>query len=338
MTTLTITGRGFVRYAGPDILDVIDFNTTGDTTARFSTNHLNFSSTTVLDLTVLGSIHADTLKIQTTGSGSLDAQSVAFEPGWSKLDSLVIVDTLGDSTIAGSTKSDRIVVTGGSDSVLGLAGEDTLVVNYRGRLEDFGMDGPRTIVGSADLSVTFFGVEQLDVTLGGGDDTVRGLATGDDILRGRAGADNLIGGLGDDTLKGGAHSDTLKGNQGKDTLDGGKGQDRLNGGAGNDEFVFAKPGQGGDIIDDLRDQSGNNDKLVIEAAGFKGGLEAGRLSDEQFQSSDDNIAQDRDVRFIFNTSNNTLWFDRNGHADGGLTLLAVLQASAAVEANDIVLI
>lgn len=73
-------------------------------------------------------------------------------------------------------------------------------------------------------------------------------------------------------------------------------------------------------------------------AGFRGGLAAGSLAGEQFQVSDDNVADDADVRFIFDTSDRSLWFDRNGDGNGGLRLIADLQANATLDANDILLV
>jgi hypothetical protein len=51
----------------------------------------------------------------------------------------------------------------------------------------------------------------------------------------------------------------------------------------------------------------------------------------------DNLAQDADDRFVFRTTDATLWFDSNGSAAGGLTLVADLQAGATVTSADILL-
>ena len=57
----------------------------------------------------------------------------------------------------------------------------------------------------------------------------------------------------------------------------------------------------------------------------------------RFQVRADNVAQDADDRFIFNTTDHTLWFDVNGSGVGGVTLLATLQASAVLSSADILL-
>ena len=45
-----------------------------------------------------------------------------------------------------------------------------------------------------------------------------------------------------------------------------------------------------------------------------------------------------DDRGLRDTSDNTLWYDKNGDKSGGETLIADLKASANVEANDIFII
>ena len=57
----------------------------------------------------------------------------------------------------------------------------------------------------------------------------------------------------------------------------------------------------------------------------------------QFQIKADNLAQDSNGHFIFRTTDQTLWFDANGNAAGGLTLLADLQAGASVTAANILI-
>ena len=65
----------------------------------------------------------------------------------------------------------------------------------------------------------------------------------------------------------------------------------------------------------------------------------GALDPAKFVVRADNLAQNSVQRFIFNTTDKTLWFDSNGNLTGGLTLVADLQQSAAtMTALDIVLI
>ena len=61
------------------------------------------------------------------------------------------------------------------------------------------------------------------------------------------------------------------------------------------------------------------------------------LAASQFEVRADNLAQDADDRFIFRTTDQTLWFDSNGNAGGGLSEVADLQASAVLTAANILI-
>jgi Ca2+-binding RTX toxin-like protein len=163
------------------------------------------------------------------------------------------------------------------------------------------------------------------------------LSSGADLARAYGGNDALQGYDGNDRLYGGLGNDNLKGQNGNDNLDGEEGRDTLTGGRGNDIFMFFSPKEAGDKITDFHNKRGDNDAILLNKASFKGGL-GGRLQEEQFQVSDTNRAEDRDVRVIFCTKDETLWFDKNGNKAGGLTLIADLQGSADLTHHDILLI
>ena len=107
---------------------------------------------------------------------------------------------------------------------------------------------------------------------------------------------------------------------------------------GNDGFAFASVGEGGDTILDFRGTATDNDVFRIGAAGFGGGLVAGSLAASQFQSRADNLAQDGTDRFIFRTTDATLWFDVDGTGSAVPTLIADLQAGAVVTSADVLLV
>lgn len=157
---------------------------------------------------------------------------------------------------------------------------------------------------------------------------VYGSRTGADLIRGN-GVANLLRG------EGGA--DTLDGAAGFDLLNGGRGVDLLTGGAGNDTFQFASLDHVGDVVSDFISSGAEDDRFQISAAGFGGGLAAGALAASQFQSRADNVAQDGNDRFIFRTTDRTLWFDADGTGAGLALMVADLQAGAVVVAADIVL-
>ena len=112
-------------------------------------------------------------------------------------------------------------------------------------------------------------------------------------------------------ITGSGFNDSLVGGAGNDTLVGGAGIDTLTGGAGADNFVFNSPSEGFDWIGGFNASEG--DVINVSAAGFGGGLTAGPLSAAQFRSAAGvNSAATADQRFIYNTSNGSLWFDVDG--------------------------
>jgi Ca2+-binding RTX toxin-like protein len=111
------------------------------------------------------------------------------------------------------TADQRDIVT----SILGLGGNDTIIVNTR-------TYQPSTLSGGAggDFLQLYKDVDSTDYfDLFGGD-----------------GADTLIGSDGRDRLAGGWDADRLVGGRGQDTLTGGSGFDILLGGGGKDTFEF----------------------------------------------------------------------------------------------------
>jgi Ca2+-binding RTX toxin-like protein len=151
-------------------------------------------------------------------------------------------------------------------------------------------------------------------------------------------ADRITGGAGAEELVSGSGTDTVSGGRGADIINGGAGRDRLTGGLGNDRFVFSAISEGGDVITDFGNATNNNDRISVAATFFGGGLVAGAaVTADQFLSRADNRAQDAEDRFIFRTTDRTVWFDANGNAAGGPVLIADLQAGAVFTAADILL-
>ena len=261
----------------------------------------------------------------------------------------------GRDVVDGGAGNDIIVSGGDGDRLSGGAGIDTLCftgnaavsVNlYRGtsdvnltfwQFENLrGAAGADTLYGNAGINVLDGGAGN-DILAGfGGNDRLFG-ADGADVLYGNDGFDFLFGGAGNDVLRGAAQGDVLSGGDGQDVLNGGAGVDQLTGGLGNDRFdfvSFADAQSGVDRITDFSNAATNND-LIRVWSGFGAGLAPGALMASRFVSHSTNLAIDADDRFIFRTTDATLWFDGNGSAAGGLTLLADLQAGAALTAADI---
>lgn len=222
--------------------------------------------------------------------------------------------TAGADFLQGTALDNLIAALGGDDTIVALQGNDT-VQGGGGHDLIYGGDG-------ADL-----------LTGGTGLDTLRGGA-GADSLYGGEDNDLFVGGYGADRCFGGSGADRIYGNAGADSLNGGAGRDRLTGGSGPDTFVFTSAAEAGDTITDFSNRPGNDDRIQIRAAGFGAEIPTGVLAADQFLIRADTQAQDSNDHVIYNTSNHTLWFDANGSAAGGLTLLARLEHAPVLTAAD----
>jgi Ca2+-binding RTX toxin-like protein len=218
-----------------------------------------------------------------------------------------------EGTVQGEDGNDRFVPGAGAEIFDGGAALDILDFRY-GAAVTVTLDGTDAGTGAA-LGDVYRNCE-----------VIYGSLSGADTLIGSALADRLLG-------LGGA--DRLTAGDGADLVIGGGGVDVVSGGAGNDSFQFMQAIEGGDQMTDFSNIASNNDTFRISATGFGAGLVAGLLPAAQFQIRADNLAQDSSDHFIFRTADQTLWFDVNGNAAGGLTLLADLQAGATVTAADI---
>jgi Ca2+-binding RTX toxin-like protein len=213
-------------------------------------------------------------------------------------------------------------------------GNDTLVLGSGIENADGG-NGARDVIdiragagGTTDFNASrSTGLAQGDVLVGF--ETIFGSVSGADLMYGN-GAANLFYGFGG--------NDRMLTGSGNDFLDGGEGRDTLIGGAGDDSFKYRRSADFGDIITDFSSAAaGNNDRLIFDVSGIGGGLTAGALSASQFQTRADNLAQDSNDRFIFRTTDRSLWYDANGSGSGGAVMVADLQAGATVTALDILL-
>ena len=165
---------------------------------------------------------------------------------------------------------------------------------------------PYNIIGSAFNDSLVGGVNN---------DTITG-GLGADTLKGNSGADSLNGEAGDDSLDGGSGNDTLLGGTGNDTLLGGTGNDTLTGGAGADHFAYNNTNQGVDTIDDFSTAVVDLIQISASGTGFSGsGLAAGLLPGTQFLGGAGVVAAtNTSQRFLYNTTDGALRFDRDGSA------------------------
>jgi Ca2+-binding RTX toxin-like protein len=293
-------------------------------------------------------LYADTLR----NSGSISGL-ILTKAG----DDLIVNRGLIVGDVSMDTGNDRLDNNAGRvEGDIHLADDNDLYIGKHGTVTGtvFGEAGNDTMIGNALEEDSFdggIGTDTLDFRKGpavvlalDGAFESEGAALGDNyaafeqIFGSATGADLLRGDGSGNTLYGFGGKDSLDGAGGGDILRGGNGADVLTGGSGNDIFRYFALSESGDTITDFSNVGGNDDQFGITASNFGGGLVAGALAAAQFQTRTDNVAQDSDDRFIFRTTDETLWFDADGNGAGAARLLADLQAGAVVTAADILLL
>lgn len=169
----------------------------------------------------------------------------------------------GADRLSGDAGDDYVDGRGGNDKLYGGTGNDQLR-GGNGRDTAYGNEGNDNI----DLGTYFVGSSFMKDTsgnLGFGGDGKDSLFGGDgmDSLNGDAGDDYLDGYAGNDSLSGGDGNDFIVGGVGNDTLSGGAGMDTLQGMSGDDIYLV------GDRADRIWDNSGTNDKAIIQVDFYK---------------------------------------------------------------------
>jgi len=253
----------------------------------------------------------------------------------------ILTGNSGSNILDGMAGDDTLDGGGGEDVLIGGSGDDSYIVDSSGdvafeRSEGAASGGIDTVSASVSYQLGF-GID--DAGLGGSGALKLTGNSLDNVLSGNNGNNDLFGVGGDDDLMGLKGADVLSGGSGADRLAGDRGDDRLSGGGGNDTFVFSSRATAGDRITDFRNGSANNDSFEVDASGFGGGLKAGDLRASQFVSqAEGHEALDKNDRFIFDRSDDTLWFDSNGSRNGGVRLLADLDSNVALTESDIFLV
>jgi len=159
--------------------------------------------------------------------------------------------------------------------------------------------------------------------------------SGNDSMTGNKFNDIIKSGLGNDTLVGNAGNDKLYGESGNDVLKGGADKDILYGGTGADKFVFNTTLNATTNLDTIKDFVKGTDKIVLDDDIFtkfanKSSIAAGNLiTGTKALQADDYL--------IYNTSNDTLYYDQDGSGSKfGLVAFAKIEltGSAAPSATD----
>ncbi|TNC45934.1 hypothetical protein FHG66_19875 [Rubellimicrobium rubrum] len=249
----------------------------------------------------------------------------------------------GSDTLFGGAGNDRLDGGEDTDRLEGGTGNDTYLLTAAGdRFVEAARAGTDEVRASISVRALADNVENLVLSgLLAVNGTGNGLAN---LITGSGIANTLSGLAGNDTLLGLGAADRLIGGAGNDRLVGGAAVDSLTGALGNDIFVFARRSEAGDVINDFRNQSGDNDRFELAAFAFGPGLVAGTaVTAAQFQilqtgTVNATAASTSQVRFIWEQDDERLWSDINGSNTGGLTLLADLQDGANLERGDLILV
>ncbi|AFZ56089.1 VCBS repeat-containing protein [Anabaena cylindrica FACHB-243] len=231
----------------------------------------------------------------------------------------------GDDVLIGGDGNDKLDGGIGADTLIGGNSNDVYTVDDLGDtvIEDAAA-GIDTVNSSVDFTLGN-NIERLTLTES---KDING--TGNDLNN------NLTGSDGNNILAGNNGNDYLYGQAGNDTLIGGLGNDTLIGGLGNDIFQFNNPNEG---IDRIQDFVVGEDNIHISAIGFGGGLSAGALNAAAFVSGiGTNAATDGLQRFIYNSSNGSLFFDVDGNGAVASIRIAVLTNLPSLSASDITVI
>ena len=161
----------------------------------------------------------------------------------------------GNDDVTGSDGDDRFILAGGTDTLDGGGGFDTIRYDRRDieegltiDLQTKDADGYATVVGEWDGNAFTHQLKNIEAVRGSDfNDIITAASTGSE-LDGQEGNDQLFGGDGDDILEGKEGEDVLAGGAGNDELEGGEGDDLLTGGEGSDIFVVD---QGNETITDF---------------------------------------------------------------------------------------
>lgn len=234
----------------------------------------------------------------------------------------------GNDTIWGGDGNDRFAANLGSDVLRGGKGDDLYYVNALDTVFEAAGEGSNDQVVTT-TSFTLGAGQEIEILRAANVVTANPL-----VLRGNELDNRIFGNAQGDKLYGLAGNDTILGSGGNDTLVGGTGLDRLTGGADADTFVLIPAAANADTITDF---THDLDLLNLSAAAFGAGLVAGALDPLRFVANTTGLAQTADHRLIYETDTGNLFFDSNGSAAGGRSLIAVLSGKPVLDAGDIVI-
>ncbi|HWK67965.1 MAG TPA: PQQ-dependent sugar dehydrogenase [Rhizobiaceae bacterium] len=213
----------------------------------------------------------------------------------------VLTGGLGADILIGGAGGDTYNLDNETDSIIDTAGNDTITTTISRTLADHAAIENLTLLGVAPIN-----------------GTGNGLAN---VLRGNGAGNVLNGGAGNDVLLGGSGNDTLTG------------------GVGNDSFVFNAAPNAVTNVDAITDFDVLADIFRLDDAVMPGlGSTLGTLEASKFWKSMEGVAHDADDRVVYDIDSGNLFYDSNGNAAGGATLLGRLTPNLALTNADFVVI
>ncbi|MBI4922372.1 MAG: S8 family serine peptidase [Devosia nanyangense] len=245
----------------------------------------------------------------------------------------------GADRLTGNSSSNKLLGWRGNDTLSGSSGNDTL----KGGAGKDSLDGG-TGTDTADYSdktkqviVTLNGATAVNVTVNGvAEDSIKNV----ERLIGGSASDKLTGDGLANLLTGNNGNDTMGGGSGIDTLTGGAGKDSLTGGSGADRFVFNAKLSATTNVDTIKDFVHNSDIIALDNAVMVGlGLTTGALSSAKFYAhAGATHGHDTSDRIVYDSTSGKLYYDSNGSASGGVTLIAVLTTHPTLDAGDFLIV
>jgi Ca2+-binding RTX toxin-like protein len=229
----------------------------------------------------------------------------------------------------GGADNDTLDGGDGADLISGGLGDDQLIVSY-GADTFSGGDG-------TDLIDFVNSTAGMNITLGTGGSGMFTYSGSTNMYQeiegfiGSAYADSLKGNDDANTLKGMDNNDQLFGFGGDDYLYGGLGVDALTGGNGNDTFYYADTTDGGDSIVDF-DNSVYDDIFVFDSANFDSSAGFVDSAIGGYDGSNGSLGTS-DATFVYDSTNNELWYDSNGDNSGGAQSIATVSGDAVTVAD-----
>lgn len=345
-----IGGAGNDRYVVDHVSDVVD--------ERDGNGIDQVASSISFSLEISTNLRGDVENLKLTGTDAIDGTGNALDnriEGNSASNRLSGGD--GNDKLYGGAGNDHLDGGSGIDLMVGGKGNDTYVIDGDtisidgaiDRIVERAGEGIDLVISYANVTlarnvenlvlrgeaVQGWGNTLANRIIGNTEDNQLWGKGGNDRLSGERGQDMLNGGAGKDRLFGGGGNDDLRGGAGRDQLTGGAGQDRLTGDGGADDFIFAErllPGNV-DHITDFNSRSG--DRLLLDRDIFAG-LEIGQLGEANFHEGMSAIGDA--PQMIYARETGQLWFDPDGEGGAQMRLIAVLDNTARLHADDIFII